>query len=66
MFSGVAAEGLNEDQKALNAYNCATEQQPDQLLAWQGLCSLLKKKDDEESNKRHITACEKLITLLKG
>ena len=35
VFVGVAAEGLEQYDQALKAYNRATEVSPDQLLAWQ-------------------------------
>ena len=41
VFVGVAAEGLEQEDQALMAYNKATQVDPEQQLAWQVSCNFL-------------------------
>ncbi|ELT99404.1 hypothetical protein CAPTEDRAFT_188519 [Capitella teleta] len=43
VFVGVAAEGLEQTEQALMAFTKATQSDPSQLLAWQGLCRFYEK-----------------------
>ncbi|XP_012943920.1 tetratricopeptide repeat protein 37 isoform X2 [Aplysia californica] len=63
VFVGVAAEGMDQPDQALKAYKRATEEAPEQLLAWQGLSSMLDKKEDLLSAEEAADLYSKLIEL---
>ncbi|RUS81604.1 hypothetical protein EGW08_010617 [Elysia chlorotica] len=66
VFLGVTAEGLENKEQALKAYKKATQGQPDQLLAWQGISSMLEKNPDLMTAEESIEVFEKLVNLHKG
>uniref|UniRef100_A0A8C2FY61 Tetratricopeptide repeat domain 37 n=1 Tax=Cyprinus carpio TaxID=7962 RepID=A0A8C2FY61_CYPCA len=49
VFIGVAATELQQPDQAQTAYRKATELEPEQLLAWQGLANLYEKSDQLSS-----------------
>lgn len=51
VLSAVSFQELSQSDKALTAFVKATELQPDQLTAWQGLAAFL----EQERNKTVIT-----------
>lgn len=63
VFLGVATEGLDKGEQALKAYKKATELQPDQLLAWQGISSMLDKNPKLMSEQESTAVFQKLISL---
>ncbi|GFN82445.1 arrestin domain-containing protein 3-like [Plakobranchus ocellatus] len=63
VFLGVTAEGLDHVEQALKAYKKATDAQPDQLLAWQGISSMLEKHPGLMSIEESSEVIEKLVTL---
>ncbi|KAK3788293.1 hypothetical protein RRG08_027026 [Elysia crispata] len=66
VFLGVTAEGLDDREQALKAYKKATQKQPDQLLAWQGISSMLEKNPDLMSAEESIEVFQKLVSLHVG
>ncbi|ESP01284.1 hypothetical protein LOTGIDRAFT_230642 [Lottia gigantea] len=68
VFTGVAAEKLDKNEQALKAYKTATESNPEQVLAWQGLCSFYEKNQVYVSVYKPVlvTVYEKLIQLYEG
>ena len=44
MLSGVSFQELGQTDKALTAFTKATELQPEQLTAWQGLAAFLEQE----------------------
>uniref|UniRef100_A0A8C1L6H1 Tetratricopeptide repeat domain 37 n=1 Tax=Cyprinus carpio TaxID=7962 RepID=A0A8C1L6H1_CYPCA len=48
VFIGVAATELQQPDQAQTAYRKATELEPEQLLAWQGLANLYEKSDQAD------------------
>ncbi|XP_054721060.1 tetratricopeptide repeat protein 37-like [Uloborus diversus] len=64
VFVGAAAQELDEPEQGEAAFRKAIEISPDQLLAWQGLCSFYEKQEKEEHNEELLSVYEKLIDLL--
>ena len=62
VFVGVAAEGLDQEDQALMAYNKATQVDPEQQLAWQGLCSFYDKLGKEKHLSSLSEGYAKLLT----
>ena len=62
VFVGVAAEGLDQEDQALMAYNKATQVDPEQQLAWQGLCSFYDKLGKEKHLSSLSEVYAKLLT----
>ncbi|KAK3606262.1 hypothetical protein CHS0354_037938 [Potamilus streckersoni] len=60
---GVAAEGLEGSDKAVNAYKRAIEIDEKQILAWQGLCSFYEKNLIPANEEELLKAYDKLIEL---
>ena len=59
---GVAAEGLDQENQALMAYNKTTQVDPEQQLAWQGLCSFYEKLSKEKHLSSLSEVYAKLLT----
>ncbi|XP_064475190.1 tetratricopeptide repeat protein 37-like [Ornithodoros turicata] len=55
VFVGAAAQEIDELEQAVAAFRKAIDIQPDQLLAWQGLCALYEKRPEvgDLKNDRH-------------
>ncbi|XP_064609375.1 tetratricopeptide repeat protein 37-like [Liolophura sinensis] len=66
VFIGVAAEGLEQPDQAIKAFEKATEISPEQILAWQGLCSFYEKSTTQEHSQALVPVYEKLVTLYQG
>ncbi|XP_056601418.1 SKI3 subunit of superkiller complex protein isoform X1 [Triplophysa dalaica] len=63
VFIGVAATELQQLDQAQAAYAKATELEPEQLLAWQGLSNLYEKSNQADFKTRLAKVYQKLITL---
>ncbi|XP_059178471.1 superkiller complex protein 3-like isoform X2 [Physella acuta] len=63
VFMGKAAEGLQQPDQGLKAYRRAAENQPDQLLAWQGLASIVDKNPELMAPEEIITTYQKLLNM---
>ncbi|KAL3865870.1 hypothetical protein ACJMK2_043219 [Sinanodonta woodiana] len=63
---GVAAEGLDESDKAVKAYRRAIETDEKQILAWQGLCSFYEKNLIPANEEELLKTYDKLIELYEG
>ncbi|XP_051518689.1 tetratricopeptide repeat protein 37 [Myxocyprinus asiaticus] len=63
VFIGVAAAELQQHDQAQTAYKKATELEPEQLLAWQGLANLYEKSDQANFKAELSKVYQKLITL---
>ncbi|XP_051981305.1 tetratricopeptide repeat protein 37 [Xyrauchen texanus] len=63
VFIGVAATELQQPDQAQTAYRKATELEPEQLLAWQGLANLYEKSDQVDFKAELPKVYQKLITL---
>uniref|UniRef100_A0A671KPS0 Tetratricopeptide repeat protein 37-like n=1 Tax=Sinocyclocheilus anshuiensis TaxID=1608454 RepID=A0A671KPS0_9TELE len=63
VFIGVAATELQQLDQAQTAYRKATELEPEQLLAWQGLANLYEKSDQADFKAELPKIYQKLITL---
>uniref|UniRef100_A0A673MFI9 Tetratricopeptide repeat protein 37-like n=1 Tax=Sinocyclocheilus rhinocerous TaxID=307959 RepID=A0A673MFI9_9TELE len=63
VFIGVAATELQQLDQAQTAYRKATELEPEQLLAWQGLANLYEKSDRADFKAELPKIYQKLITL---
>ncbi|KAI0208166.1 Tetratricopeptide repeat protein 37 [Lamellibrachia satsuma] len=63
VFVGVAAEGLEQPEQAIAAYRKATDVAPEQILAWQGLCSFYEKADKEDYRTDLAQVYNKLMQL---
>lgn len=66
VFIGVAATELEQPDQAQAAYKKATELEPDQLLAWQGLGSLYERFNQKDFKDDLPKVYEKLLVLYKG
>ncbi|XP_073716319.1 superkiller complex protein 3 [Misgurnus anguillicaudatus] len=63
VFIGVAASELQQPDQALAAYRKATELEPEQLLAWQGLANLYDKSNQADSKAELLKVYQTLCTL---
>ncbi|XP_059825283.1 superkiller complex protein 3 [Hypanus sabinus] len=66
VFIGVAATELDQPEQAKTAYKKATELEPDQLLAWQGLQNLCEKNNTSDNRHELLGVYQKLIELLES
>ncbi|KAL2091868.1 hypothetical protein ACEWY4_011666 [Coilia grayii] len=66
VFIGVAAGELEQPEQAQAAYRKATELEPEQLLAWQGLANLYEKNNQTDSKSELPAVYQKLITLYES
>lgn len=60
VFVGVAADGLEQADQAVKAYRRATEVDPEQPLAWQGLSGFYEKHSSSENDKELLLVYQKL------
>ncbi|XP_067263690.1 tetratricopeptide repeat protein 37 [Chanodichthys erythropterus] len=63
VFIGVAATELQQPDQAQIAYRKASELEPEQLLAWQGLANLYEKSDQADFKAELPKIYQRLITL---
>ncbi|CAO2593153.1 Tetratricopeptide repeat protein 37 [Lemmus lemmus] len=66
VFIGVAAAELEQPDQAQGAYKKATELEPEQLLAWQGLASLYEKCNHENAKGDLPGVYQKLLDLYES
>ncbi|XP_074648800.1 tetratricopeptide repeat protein 37-like [Tubulanus polymorphus] len=66
VFVGVAAEGLEQPEQALTAYKRATDSNPDQTLAWQGLSAFYEKHYITDYYADLVTTYGKLTKLFEN
>ncbi|XP_033116341.1 tetratricopeptide repeat protein 37-like isoform X2 [Anneissia japonica] len=64
VFIGKAATEMDQLDQARMAYKKATENDPNQLLAWQGLCDLCERTHTEENKATIEEAYEKMASIL--
>jgi superkiller protein 3 len=60
---GAALQETEHRSQAPNAYRKATEANPGQPLAWQGLVSFYEKEDSDEGKTELLEAYQKLVPL---
>ncbi|GIY72067.1 tetratricopeptide repeat protein 37 [Caerostris extrusa] len=63
VFVGVAAQEIDQPDQSEVAFKKAIEISPDQLLAWQGLCSFYEKHDTEKNIPELYSVYLKLLEL---
>ncbi|XP_076854203.1 tetratricopeptide repeat protein 37 isoform X2 [Brachyhypopomus gauderio] len=63
VFIGVAASELDQADQSRAAYRKATDLEPQQLLAWQGLANLYEKSNQDDFKSELPKIYQKLITL---
>ncbi|XP_077571845.1 tetratricopeptide repeat protein 37 isoform X2 [Stigmatopora nigra] len=63
VFIGLAASELDQPDQAQTAYRKALELEPEQLLAWQGLCNLYEKTDQWDFKIELPNVYQKLVEL---
>ncbi|XP_069747865.1 superkiller complex protein 3 [Narcine bancroftii] len=66
VFIGVAATELEQPDQAKTAYKKATELDPDQLLAWQGLQNLGEKNNTSDNRDELLGVYQKLMELYES
>ncbi|KAI1900403.1 hypothetical protein AGOR_G00049590 [Albula goreensis] len=66
VFIGVAASELEQPDQAQTAYRKASELEPEQLLAWQGLANLYEKSSQTDFKAELPKVYEKLMTLYES
>lgn len=66
VFIGLAAGELEQPDQAQAAYRKATELQPDQLLAWQGLANFYEKNNQTDLKSELPEVYQKLVTLYES
>ncbi|KAM8960803.1 superkiller complex protein 3 [Pelodytes ibericus] len=66
VFIGLAAAELEQPDQAQAAYRKATELEPDQLLAWQGLGNLYEKASQKDFKQDLPNVYNKLLELYKS
>ncbi|XP_051875382.1 tetratricopeptide repeat protein 37 [Pristis pectinata] len=66
VFIGVAATELEQPDQAKTAYKKATELEPDQLLAWQGLQNLGEKNNASDNRHELLGVYQKLMELYES
>ncbi|XP_071964679.1 tetratricopeptide repeat protein 37-like [Antedon mediterranea] len=64
VFIGKAATEMEQLEQARMAYKKATEYDPNQLLAWQGLCDLCERNQTEQNQDTLIEAYQQMASLL--
>ncbi|XP_066273178.1 tetratricopeptide repeat protein 37-like [Branchiostoma lanceolatum] len=63
VFVGVAAAELDQPDQAQAAYRRAAEAEPDQLLAWQGLCGFYEKLNRPDQRQELCDVYSRLMKL---
>ncbi|KFM77324.1 Tetratricopeptide repeat protein 37, partial [Stegodyphus mimosarum] len=63
VFVGAAAQEIDQPDQSEAAFKRAIEIAPDQILAWQGLCSFYEKHESQEYMQELLSAYKKLIDL---
>ncbi|XP_061584934.1 tetratricopeptide repeat protein 37 [Cololabis saira] len=63
VFIGLAASELEQPDQSQAAYKKAVEQEPEQLLAWQGLANLYEKTDQWDFKTELPNVYQKLVEL---
>lgn len=66
VFAAVAAAEMDQPEQAIKAYQRAIETNPNQILAWQGLCSFYEKKPTEDSQTELVSVYNKLQELYEN
>ncbi|GIY36108.1 hypothetical protein CDAR_101631 [Caerostris darwini] len=66
VFVGVAAQEIDQPDQSEVAFKKAIEISPDQLLAWQGLCSFYEKHDTEKNTPELYSVYLKLLELFSS
>ncbi|XP_066567919.1 superkiller complex protein 3 [Amia ocellicauda] len=66
VFIGVAAAELEQPEQSQIAYKKATELEPEQLLAWQGLANLYEKSNKMDFKADLQRVFQKLLTLYES
>ncbi|KAJ8380559.1 hypothetical protein SKAU_G00013370 [Synaphobranchus kaupii] len=66
VFIGVAASELDQPDQAQTAYRKASDLEPEQLLAWQGLANLYEKSTQTDFKAELPKVYQKLITLYES
>lgn len=64
VFVGAAAQEIDQLEQSEAAFKRAIEISPDQLLAWQGLCSFYEKHKKKENVQELLSVYKKLLDLL--
>ncbi|XP_054842849.1 SKI3 subunit of superkiller complex protein [Eublepharis macularius] len=66
VFIGLAAAELEQPDQAKGAYKKATELEPGQLLAWQGLANLYEKTNHAGTREDLVNVYQKLLELYES
>ncbi|KAH0628095.1 hypothetical protein JD844_008814 [Phrynosoma platyrhinos] len=66
VFIGLAAAELEQPDQAQGAYRKATELEPGQLLAWQGLANLYEKTNRADARDELVNVYQKLLELYES
>ncbi|XP_040277485.1 tetratricopeptide repeat protein 37 isoform X1 [Bufo bufo] len=66
VFIGLAASELEQPDQSYGAYKKATEIEPEQLLAWQGLVNLYEKVNQKDFKEDLPNVYQKLLELYKS
>ncbi|KAG8187841.1 hypothetical protein JTE90_001215 [Oedothorax gibbosus] len=66
VFVGAAAQEVDQAEQSEEAFRKAIEISPEQILAWQGLCSFYEKHDNEDNIPKLITVYKKLLDLFSS
>ncbi|XP_014452741.1 superkiller complex protein 3 [Alligator mississippiensis] len=66
VFIGLAAAELEQPDQAQGAYRKATELEPGQLLAWQGLANLYEKSNQTDAKGDLASVYQKLLELYES
>nr|XP_056704629.1 SKI3 subunit of superkiller complex protein [Euleptes europaea] len=66
VFIGLAAAELEQPDQAKGAYKKATELEPGQLLAWQGLANLYEKTNHADAKEDLVNVYQKLLELYES
>ncbi|XP_077989019.1 tetratricopeptide repeat protein 37-like isoform X1 [Glandiceps talaboti] len=63
VFVGVAAAEMEQPDQARMAYKKAIESEPNQILAWQGLCGFYEKRDNPEYKTELVDVYIKMMAI---
>ncbi|PIK51116.1 putative tetratricopeptide repeat protein 37-like [Apostichopus japonicus] len=66
VFVGVAASEMGQLEQGVAAYKKAIDVEPEQELAWQGLCSVYEKSQTPEHVEALLETYPKLMTIFAG
>ncbi|XP_056022044.1 SKI3 subunit of superkiller complex protein-like [Ostrea edulis] len=66
VFVGVAADGLDQHEQTVKAYRRASEADPEQPLAWQGLSGFYEKHPSPENDKALVEVYLKLTRFFES